>query len=64
MTQMNAVGWFDIHVDDMDRAEGLFSAILDANMEDMNDPTGETEMKSFVGNMDGYGAAWALVKAP
>ncbi|MEL7462914.1 MAG: VOC family protein [Pseudomonadota bacterium] len=64
MTQMNAVGWFDIYVDEMDRAEGFYKAVLGAEMEDMADPTGETEMKSFVGNMEVYGAAGALVKAP
>ena len=64
MTQMNAVGWFDIYVDEMDRAERFYKSVLGAKMEDMSDPTGETEMKSFVGNMEVYGAAGALVKAP
>jgi len=64
MTQMNAVGWFDIYVNEMERAEGFYKAVLDADLEDMSDPTGETEMKSFVGNMGAYGAAGALVKAP
>jgi len=64
MTQMNAVGWFDIYVDQMERAEGFYKAVLGAEMEDMIDPTGETEMKSFVANMEAYGAAGALVKAP
>lgn len=64
MTQMNAVGWFDIYVDQMDRAEGFYKSVLGAELEDMVDPTGETEMKSFVGNMEVYGAAGALVKAP
>lgn len=64
MTQMNAVGWFDIYVNEMERAEGFYKAVLDADLEDMADPTGETEMKSFVGNMGAYGAAGALVKAP
>lgn len=64
MTQMNAVGWFDIYVDEMDRAEGFYRAVLGTDMENMTDPTGETEMKSFVGNMNAYGAAGALVKAP
>lgn len=64
MTHTNAVGWFDIYVTEMDRAEGFYKAVLGAEMEDMHDPTGETEMKSFVGNMEVYGAAGALVKAP
>ncbi len=64
MTHMNAVGWFDIYVNEMERAEAFYKAVLDADLEDMADPTGETEMKSFVGNMGAYGAAGALVKAP
>lgn len=64
MTQMNAVGWFDIYVEEMSRAEGFYKTVLGAKMEDMPDPTGETEMKSFVANIDAYGAAGALVKAP
>ncbi|MEN8657175.1 VOC family protein [Marivita sp.] len=62
MTRMNAVGWFDIYVDQMERAEGFYKTVLGAEMEDMTDPTGETEMKSFVADMDAYGAAGALVK--
>jgi predicted enzyme related to lactoylglutathione lyase len=64
MTDMNAVGWFDIYVSEMERAEKFYRTVLDADLEDMVDPTGETEMKSFVANMGTYGAAGALVKAP
>ena len=64
MTHMNAVGWFDIYVNEMDRAEKFYNAVLGADLEDMADPTGETEMKSFVVKMGAYGAAGALVKAP
>lgn len=64
MTKMNAVGWFDIYVEDMDRAAGFYEKVIGVSLEDMNDPTGETEMKSFSGEMTAYGAAGALVKAP
>ncbi len=64
MTQMNAVGWFDIYVDEMARAKAFYKTVLDTELEDMSDPTGETEMKSFVVKMGAYGAAGALVKAP
>ena len=63
MTNMIAVVWFDIYVDQIERAEGFYKTVLGAEMEDMIDPTGETEMKSFVSNMGAYGAAGALVKA-
>jgi len=64
MTKMNAVGWFDIYVNEMARVTEFYKVVLDADLEDMADPTGETEMKSFVGDMGTYGAAGALVKAP
>ena len=63
MTQMNAVGWFDIYVSDMKRAVEFYETVLGEKLEQMSDPTGNTEMTSFVGNMDSYGAAGALVKS-
>ena len=63
MTRMNAVGWFDIYVEDMERAEGFYKTVLGTDLEDMSDPTGETEMRSFEVQMGAYGAAGALVKA-
>ncbi len=62
MTGMNAVGWFDIYVADMDRAMRFYEGVLGSKLEVMADPTGETEMMSFSGNMEVYGAAGALVK--
>ena len=51
MTQMNAVSWFDICVDDMPRAVGFYEAVLGRKLEGMPDPTGESEMKSFPADM-------------
>jgi len=62
MVNMNAVGWFDIYVDDMDRAVRFYETVLLVKLESMIDPTGETKMMSFVGEMANYGAAGALVK--
>ena len=44
---MNAVGWFDIYVDDLDRAVGFYEAMLDTKLEPMPDPSGEMQMMSF-----------------
>lgn len=60
--EMNAVGWFDIYVDDMDRAVSFYETVLETKLEAMADPTGETQMMSFSGDMQAYGAAGALVK--
>ena len=64
MTQMNAVSWFDIYVDDMPRAVGFYEAVLGRKLEALPDPTGESEMMSFPADMGGYGAGGALTKSP
>lgn len=64
MTQSNAVGWFDIYVDDLDRAVGFYEAVLGVTLEEMGDPSGETVMKAFPTDMGLYGAGGALSKSP
>ena len=60
---MNAVGWFDIYVDDLDRATGFYEAVLGTKLEPMGDPTGESQMMSFPADMSCYGAGGALTKS-
>jgi len=64
MSKMNAVVWFDIYVDDLNRAVTFYEAVLGAKLEEMSDPTGETQMMSFPADMGNYGAAGALTKSP
>ena len=64
MTKMNAIGWFDIYVDDLNRAVDFYETVLDAKLQAMGDPTGESQMMSFPGDMSAYGAAGALTKSP
>lgn len=64
MTKMNAVGWFDIYVDDLNRAVAFYETVLGAKLEAMGDPTGESQMMSFPADMSAYGAAGALTKSP
>lgn len=64
MTKTNAVGWFDIYVDDLDRAVAFYEAMLASKLEPMGDPTGESQMMSFPADMTAYGAGGALTKAP
>mgnify|MGYP000102834748 FL=1 len=59
---MNAVGWFDVYVEDMDRAVGFYENVLGAKLVAVDDPTREARMMSFSGDMHAYGAAGALVK--
>jgi predicted enzyme related to lactoylglutathione lyase len=64
MTKMNAVGWFDIFVADLDRAVAFYETVLGAKLEQMGDPTGESQMMAFPADMNVYGAAGALTKSP
>jgi predicted enzyme related to lactoylglutathione lyase len=64
MTKMNAVGWFDIYVNDLERAVKFYETVLGQKLEPMGDPTGETQMMSFPADMSKYGAAGALTKSP
>jgi uncharacterized protein len=63
MTKANAIGWFDIYVNDMKRATTFYETVLKQKLEKIADPTGETEMMSFSGDMKSYGASGALVKS-
>jgi predicted enzyme related to lactoylglutathione lyase len=63
MQRVNAIGWFDLYVEDMERALGFYQAVLQQQLEPMGDPTGETVMYAFVANMSTYGAAGALVQS-
>ena len=59
----NAVGWFDIYVDDLARATAFYETVLGRKLEAMEDPTGETQMMSFPAEMTAYGAGGALSKS-
>lgn len=63
MAQPNAIGWFDIYVDDMDRAVAFYESVLKQKLEKIVDPTGKTQMMGFPANMKVYGASGALVKS-
>ncbi len=63
MTKMNAVGWFDIYVNDLDRATAFYQTVLATKLDPMADPTGETQMMAFTVDMSAYGAAGALTKS-
>ena len=63
MQKPNAVGWFDIYVENLERASMFYETICKQKLEDLVDPTGETKMKAFVGEMNSYGSSGALVKS-
>lgn len=59
----NAIGWFDIYVSDLNRAVSFYETVFSRKLEAIVDPTGESEMMGFSGDMTCYGAAGALVKS-
>ncbi|MCZ4274070.1 VOC family protein [Maritalea porphyrae] len=63
MSKMNAVGWFDIYVNDLDRAVAFYEAVLGQKLKELKDPTGQTKMMSFPADMSAYGAGGALTKS-
>jgi uncharacterized protein len=64
MSAPNAIGWFDLYVDNLDRAVAFYEAVFERTLEPIGDPTGETAMRAFPSNMQAYGASGALVKSP
>jgi predicted enzyme related to lactoylglutathione lyase len=64
MDRPNAIGWFDLYVEDMARAVAFYEHVFEVQLETIGDPTGETVVRGFPANMQTYGAAGALVKSP
>jgi len=56
----NPVGWFEIYVQDVERAKAFYEAVLQVKLEKLNSP-GLT-MWSFPGGPNQSGATGALVK--
>lgn len=63
MTKMNAIGWFDIYVNDLARAVAFYESVLGHKLEEIVDPTGQSQMMSFPADMGIYGAGGALTKS-
>lgn len=59
----NPVGWFEIYVNDMPRAQHFYESVLGVKLEALGDPNDPTiKMVAFPSNMEKYGATGALVK--
>lgn len=59
----NPITWFDIYVEDIDRAVAFYETVLEISLGDMGDPSDPTiVMKAFPSVMEQYGATGALVK--
>ena len=62
--QRNPVGWFEIYVQDMARAQRFYESVLGIQLSSLDAPpdTGEIAMMAFPMEMTLPGAAGALVK--
>ena len=60
---MRKVGWFDIYVEDMERAQAFYESVLDTTLSPMNDVSDPTvQMRAFGDDFTSHGAGGALVK--
>ncbi|ENM3790492.1 VOC family protein, partial [Vibrio cholerae] len=54
----NPVGWFEIYVNDMERAKTFYETVLKVSLEEMPNPTSmPIKMLTFPSNMEKYGAS-------
>lgn len=58
----NPVGWFEIYVQELERARKFYQSVLQTKLERLNSPG--MEMWAFPMNMERSGASGALVKMP
>jgi len=60
---MRKVGWFDIYVDDIDRAQTFYESVLQTTLAPMGDPNNASvQMRAFEDDFASHGAGGALVK--
>ena len=60
---MRKIGWFDIYVEDMERAQAFYEEVLDTTLSPMGDPNDPTaQMLAFGDDFVSHGAGGALVK--
>jgi len=62
----NPVGWFEIYVYDMARAQAFYEALLGRTLHQLPEPAGPDSPEMLVFDMDdsAFGASGALVKMP
>jgi uncharacterized protein len=58
----NPVTWFEIYVQDLDRAKDFYESVFQIQLENLNSPEPDAEMWSFPMNMGDTGASGSLVK--
>lgn len=56
----NPVGWFEIYVQDIDRAKAFYEAVFQIKLENLHSP--DVEMWAFPMDMSLYGSGGSLVR--
>jgi predicted enzyme related to lactoylglutathione lyase len=63
---MNMVGWFEIYVDDLEKAKNFYQKVFQVELKPLINPGTEAtpglEMWSFSQNFESYGASGAICK--
>ncbi|MEX2469936.1 MAG: hypothetical protein WD396_09285, partial [Pseudohongiellaceae bacterium] len=59
----NPVSWFEIYIQDIERAKLFYETVLGTELSNLQPPGGELSMYGFPGSSDNPGASGALVKA-
>lgn len=61
----NPIVWFEIYVDDINRAKSFYESVLQITLTSLTDPTAEKDnsltMYAFPADMESHGASGALV---
>lgn len=58
----NSVIWFEIYVQDIQRAQTFYETVLQIKLDTLDTPVPGMTMRSFPGEMERYGANGALVR--
>lgn len=62
-SRLRKVGWFDIYVNDMERAQAFYETVLQTSLASMDDPNDDSVlMRTFADDYASHGAGGALVK--
>ena len=61
--QINPAVWFEVYVNDMERATRFYESVLNVKLQQISDPTDATvQMKAFPSAGENFGASGSLVK--
>lgn len=62
MNKPNAVTWFEIYVNDMNRAKKFYENVFQVSLQKLDTPMPNLEMWVFAGDPNSFGASGALCK--